>query len=130
MHLFIYSRKKAGVVKYSYSVHSIRDSPLKEFKWIILLAYFAWSGGTSLNHSRSMLPCSLTSRLRKSCMNFSVSDFDLNGLLSLVSTLTLKNYVPQSFYLDTLCKHVVHSPFFDGVGNLADVCRSYSFPVQ
>lgn len=31
------------------------------------MAYFALSGGTSLNHSRSMLPWSLTSRSRNSC---------------------------------------------------------------
>ena len=74
---------------YSHSVHSIpqqhesdiliivfgsiRVSPLRNWNGLVLWAYFAWSGGTSLNHSRSMLPCSLTSRLRKSCTNFSVS---------------------------------------------------------
>jgi len=30
--------------------------------------YFALSGGTSLSHSRSMLPCSSTSRFRKFCI--------------------------------------------------------------
>lgn len=61
---------------FQFNNHSIRISPVigtrenSNTNELYGMAYFALSGGTSLNHSKSMLPWSLTTRFRNSCKHF------------------------------------------------------------
>lgn len=58
---------------FQFNIHSIRLSPVignSNINELYGMAYFALSGGTSLNHSKSMLPWSLTTRFRNSCKHF------------------------------------------------------------
>lgn len=54
----------------AFAIYEGNNCNTEELTVKLEMAYFALSGGTSLNHSRSMLSWSLTSRFKNSCKIF------------------------------------------------------------
>lgn len=103
---------------------------MENFSVLVQGTYFAFSGATSLNHSRSILPWSVTSLLRKSC---TISNYRLwiftYPVRSLFSLWLIKTYLVLC-YLNSLCQHVVHPSFLNSIRDFFNWCTSNCFIVQ